>query len=185
MTIVTSEGLKSQIFFNSAFTPTTPQSILPSTSTNFKSSLQAKFPNAIVQSSLEINLLELRIKINSITDYSLPASALDGISSPVQINKDLLLSLWNSQRKQLDIVHKIGATTPPRIRGSLSLVNRGSAELYYLEDFLSIMTTGNLYPLTDDEDILLQLKDAGYGLLTGVDEVLFTGVFTHYLTVIE
>lgn len=185
MTIVTSEALKTQIFFNSAFTPTSPQSILPSTTTPFKTALETKFPNAIVQSSLEINLLELRVKINSITDYSLPPSALDGISSPVQINKDILLSLWNSPRKQLDIVHKISATTATRTRGSLSLVNRGSAELYYLEDFLSIMTTGGLYPLTEGEDILLQLKDAGYGLLTGVDEVLFTGVFTHYLTVIE
>ncbi|NJL89705.1 MAG: hypothetical protein HC916_07820 [Coleofasciculaceae cyanobacterium SM2_1_6] len=137
-----------------------------------------------MQSQLEITQLDLRVKISSIAEYTLPTTALDGISSPVLINKDLLVSLWNSPRKQIDVLHQI-SSNPQRVRGSLSLVNRGSSELYYLEDLLTTLTTEIRYPLTEGEDIMLSLTDAGYGLLTGSDEVLFTGVFTHYLGIIE
>lgn len=180
-----SENLKTQVYFNSSTNNNlTKIAIIPSTAnTPIKVALQAKYPGAVIQSKLEIIMLELRVRITSSPEYNLPASAIDGTSTDVTINRDLIRSLWDNPRKQLDIWHRIDSNSPLRVRGSLSLLNKGSAELYYLEDFLGVFTTEGTYPLSDTEDIQINLKDCGYGFLQGIDEILFTGIFKHTVSV--
>ncbi len=177
------ESLKSQIHFSQgSINNTTPVSILPSTNTALKQSLQAKYPSAVISSYLEIRLLDLSVKIDSITEYELPESVIEGVVSPVGQNRDLVRSLWDNPRKQLNVYHKFGIGVN-RLRGSISLLNKGSVNSYYLENLMGILTTEASYPVSANEDILIGLADAGYGLLLAADEILFTGVFTHYLTV--
>jgi len=180
-----SENLKTQVYFNSSTNnDLTKIAIIPSTiNTPIKAALQAKYPGAVIQSKLEIIMLELRVRITSSPEYNLPASAIDGTSTDVTINRDLIRSLWDNPRKQLDIWHRIDSNSPLRVRGSLSLLNKGSAELYYLEDFLGVFTTEGTYPLSNTEDIQINLKDCGYGFLQGIDEILFTGIFKHTVSV--
>lgn len=184
--LVVSECLKTQILFSASENNTiTPVSIIPSTDTAFKQSLQAKFPNSLIQSSLDIKMLEFRVKIGSIAEYVLPQVVLDGLASPVEANRALLQSMWTAERKQIDVLHQINPSASTRVRGELTLLNKGTSESYYLEEFLSVLTSQATYPLSPGEDVLLSLKDVGYGLLSAADEILFAGIFTHYMAIIE
>lgn len=113
--------------------------------------------------------LRMKIRVNSITEKPLPL--LDAEQSRTERLTAVRDLEWMSQRYEFGIYMQASGTGLFHI-ASISLLNR---QPFYQVNLMPYFTDNSLINIASDARILGRVENAGYGLLSGSDEVVIFG----------
>lgn len=113
--------------------------------------------------------LRMKIQIRSITESVIPNLGVESNRT------DRLIAVrdmeWNSPRKELHLFMETSRHPLTHIT-SISLLNR---QPYYVVNLMPYFTDNGIVNIANDTRLSARIQNAGYGLLTGQDEVVVYG----------
>jgi len=171
---VVSEYLRTNIEMSSTVNNNTSiVNLTPSVATQLKTSLVTLYPGAVVHSLLICQSIDVRANITAVNEFIYPDSVYDVTKSAIEKNSDLLKSLWEQPRRELNLVQNLDGSTW-LFRGAVALPNRVRSGAYYYESMTTIMTDGGAYETQQNELLGIQLVSNTWGLLSGLDKILIS-----------
>lgn len=123
--------------------------------------------------------LRCKVNIQSIDEQALPEIGLgDSRTARVNAVRDME---WRSPRKQMNLMLRTASAGDWIEIAPISLLNR---DPYYQVNLLQFLSDNVAFAVANDSAIGLQIVDAGYGLLSGNDEVVIWGSVKEELNII-
>jgi hypothetical protein len=113
--------------------------------------------------------LRMKVQIKSIAESEIPQ--LDITSTRTERILAVRDMEWNSPRKELEIFLETSSQAQTHI-ATVSLLNR---QPYYHVNLLPYLSDLGVFNVANDARLLARVKDAGYGLLQGTDELAVFG----------